>query len=77
MDGGDLEPLSTKHALGILRDHAFSTADCTSHIALRCLSNILLLSTSAKQTFIEEGYPELAIQLLKVLPTLVQSLLIF
>lgn len=68
MNCGDLELLSTKHALSILRHYAFGTSSkFTSHIALRCLSNIILLSKTAKQIFIDEGYPELALLLLKVL----------
>ncbi|KAL2870920.1 synembryn [Aspergillus lucknowensis] len=67
VNGGDLEFLSTKHALSILHHYAFGACSkSTSHIALRCFSNIILLSKSAKESFINEGYPESAILLLKV-----------
>ena len=68
MNGGDVESLSSNRCLSILRHHAFgSRSETASHIALRCLSNIILLSTSAKQNFIDQGYPELAVQLLQVI----------
>ncbi|RAK95401.1 synembryn [Aspergillus ibericus CBS 121593] len=66
VNGGEVEPLSTERCLSILRHYAFDTrSNLTSQIALRCLSNIILLSTPAKQIFVDQGYPELAILLLQ------------
>ena len=47
--------------------HGFDRdSENTSHIALRCLCNILLRSEAARQIFVDQGYEIMAMDLMRV-----------
>lgn len=63
-----LRPLCTKRGLDVLGCYAFDhAAPIERRIALRCLNNILVRDASTRQVFVDEGYPQKVVQLMKVL----------
>ncbi|KAK7743570.1 hypothetical protein SLS53_004105 [Cytospora paraplurivora] len=65
-DPRDADPIFTKAGITTLTRHAFDTsATSTSHNALRCLANAMLMQSEARQIFVDLGYEAKACEQLK------------
>ncbi|KUI58140.1 Synembryn-A [Cytospora mali] len=65
-DPRNADPIFTKDGIKTLTRHAFdTTATSTSHNALRCLANTMLIKPEARQTFVDLGYEAKACEQLK------------
>ncbi|KAJ3534288.1 hypothetical protein NM208_g7604 [Fusarium decemcellulare] len=61
-----LAPLFTKRGLEILGRYAFDDSKAPeSVVALRCLNNALVRSVPTRRLFVDEGYPEKVLELMK------------
>ena len=62
----DLGTLCHYAFLQDLQDEGFEPDVNTSHVALKCLANVLLLETTARQQFVDLGYARNAAKILNV-----------
>ncbi|KAF4990903.1 hypothetical protein FDECE_14211 [Fusarium decemcellulare] len=61
-----LAPLFTKRGLKVLGRYAFDDSKAPeSVVALRCLNNALVRSVPTRRLFVDEGYPEKVLELMK------------